>query len=265
MTNKKKYHRQAILDFVGFPQIAPGVLECRMAKSLFTEHGALVDQGTRGTSKQTNCHRFPLRLAADVSLLEQLAEAREGVERLGYGWSVPPVLGTIIRHEGSSSVLQARHERLQSLEPEARVVVRALGFDLLGQGQLAVGLGLVNAFGDQIVMTKKASVLLHAGDSLPALFEALEALADRIYHNGLCPEDVSLVEAAAECLWTPAAVATRNETWQKWACANEGVDLSQARQLEFTERVSNPVFHDYAASPEPRLQEGQAQWLRNPQ
>lgn len=230
---------RAVLDFVGLPVHAPGHLEARLRRVHVREDGSVVDDGSRSGQSQTGCHRF---VAAPGSNIARIASPSIGA--LGAEGYVAPdlaLLRLIGRHEWRRGVLSARRGYLAVTRPELRLVVRALGFDVVGAGELALGLGLATVTPRGAQLTAKSGIKLLPGDPLDLVFEALGELADRLGCQPLCAEDVSLVRAVAAHLWTPAAVAAREAAWLDWQAA-QGIPMQIGAALELAERLAVPDF-----------------------
>lgn len=226
-------HR-AVLDFIGLPISAPGNLECRFQKGSFRDDGTWIDDGSRSGPMQHEKHRVVLSRGQNVRRI--ISGMTDHLAKMGYE---PPDIGLIrhvARHEWRHDIIAARRERLKVQRPELRLVVRALGFDIEGKGQLAIGLGKATVRPDGASLTQKSGVLLHPGDSLPLLFEALDLLAERIGYEPMRAEDRSLIEHVARRLWTNEAVDLREAQWTA-ADAVNGEHAGQARMIEFAQRL----------------------------
>ena len=129
-------------------------------------------------------------------------------------------------------------------------MVRALGFDLVGAGQLAIGLGLATVTPKGAKLTAKSGIKLLPGDPLELVFETLNGLAEHIGYQPLCDEDRSLVRAVAAHLWTPATVAAREASWASWQ-AETGIPIALGAALELSERLTVPEFAPIPAGPAP--------------
>lgn len=234
-------HR-AILDFIGFPIHAPGNLECRLQLASFREDGSYIDDGSRptmpsATQPMRNLHRLVIERGQNVRRrFEQVAKS---IEDQGYDPPDFSMVRHVAQHEWRHSVIAARRERLHVKRPAHRIVVRALGFDLMSKGQLSVGLSRVIVKPSGPMVTAKSSVLLHPGDDIEALISAVNAVAELTDHEGLALEDQSLLRRVSSRLWTAEAIARREAEWARVDDHNSqlGVPPLATRQLEFLQRV----------------------------
>lgn len=257
---------KALLDFIGLPAHAPGFLEARLRRVHYRPDGGVIDDGTRSGSTQTGCHRFVAQRGQSVA--RAAAPSLAALAEEGYAAPDLSLLRLVARHEWRHGVITARRERLNVARPAMRLVVRALGFDVVGAGELAIGLGLATvtrsplrsvpagagapagptAGGAKLIA--KSGIKLLSGDPLGLVFETLDGLADRAGYQPLCDEDRSLVRAVAAHLWTPAAVAAREASWLAWQ-AETGVPIALGAALELSERLTVPEFTPIPTGPAP--------------
>lgn len=255
---------RAVLDFIGFPVSAPGNLECRLRRVTYRPDGSVLDDGSRTSNKQIGCHRLVLLPGQDIeheiaqsfdrdviaekprTRLQRLLRRKPQIEIVhqagmlsseGYAPPDTTLMHVVAEHEWAASVLTSRRQNSDTIKH--RLAVRALGFDLIGEGQLSVGLSKVtsNPTGSQV--TQKASVLLHPGDDLEGFIEATNEFAASIGYDPLNASDQSLLRHVAAHLWTPDRVHHRlfsvvgdhaeSETGQRWL------------SLEFKQRVDDGV------------------------
>lgn len=241
----------AVLDMIGLPVHAPGDLEARLRRVHYRGDGNVIDDGSRSGSTQTGCHRFVAQrgqniVRAAVPSISALAED-------GYAEPDLALLRAVARHEWRHDIITNRRERLKVSKPELHLVVRALGVDLVGAGELAIGLGLATVTPKDARLTAKSAIKLLPGDPLGLVFEALDELADRVGYQPLCTEDRSLVRAVAAALWTPAAVAAREARWASWQLET-GIPFAIGAALELSERLAVPEFSPIPTGPAPAHQ-----------
>lgn len=243
---------RAILDFIGLPVHVPGNLECRFQLGMFRDDGTWIDDGSRSSKWQSEKHRVVLSRGQNIRRV--IAGMTDHLDSMGYDAPDIGVMRHVAQHEWRHSVITARRERLKVKRPELRLVVRALGFDIEGRGQLAIGIGKATVRPDGASLTQKAGFTLEPGDPLPLVFEALDALAERIDYQPLCAEDKSLIEHAARKLWTDEAISRRQGAWIA-ADAVNGEHAGQARMIEFAQRLDGlSTFRDIPVgvpTPEP--------------
>jgi len=193
---------RAILDMINFPINVPGNLDVRLVRCTFTDDGQFIDQGNRATSavgQTTGAHRFVV--SADESATARLADqVGNGATALdGYELPSPALIEHIAAHEHEPARLERRRNALA--HGGLRLNVRALGFDLLGEGQLAVGIGKVTIRGGRHDMTQKAGVTLYPGDPLENFLQAIDGFAMMIGYETISDDDKSLVRHVAAYLW----------------------------------------------------------------
>lgn len=231
---------RAVLDFVGLPVHVPGSLEARLRRVHFRTDGSVVDDGSRSGQNQTGCHRFVAHRGQNIARVAAPSLAALTYE--GYAGPDLLLLRLMARHEWRHAVITARRERLRVTTPELRLVVRALGFDVVGAGELAIGLGLASVTPKGAHLTAKSGIKLLPGDPLDLVFETLDGLADRIGYQPLCAEDRSLVRDVAAYLWTPATVAAREAAWLDWQ-ARTGLPIDLAAALDLADRLYVAPFN----------------------
>lgn len=255
---------RAVLDFIGFPLSAPEHLECRLRRVTYRPDGSVLDDGSRTSQKQTGCHRFILSPRQDIeevvaqsfdrlievpvvpSRLERflrwarLLPRRETWYRIvrqtgmlsqeGYGRPDTSLMHVVAdytsAHPKSYAVTALTHQ----------LVLRALGFDLVGEGQLAVGLGKATLTPDRAEVTQKAGVVLHAGDDLEAFVTAVHGYAIAHGYQPLGSEDVGLLRHVAGHLWTEERVSHRRRQLSAMADACR-IDRRAYAVLELEHRV----------------------------
>ena len=241
----------AVLDMIGLPVHAPGDLEARLRRVHYRADGSVIEDGSRSGSTQTGCHRFVAQRKQNILR----AAAPSISELVEDGYTVPDLalLRTVARHEWRHEIITNRREGLKVTQPELRLVVRALGFDVVGAGELAIGLGLATVARKDARLTAKSGIKLMPGDPLGLVFETLDELADRVGYQPLCAEDRGLVRAVAAALWTPAAVAAREACWASWQLES-GIPVAIGAALELGERLAVPEFSPIPTGPAPAHQ-----------
>lgn len=225
---------RATLDFIGLPTGVPGNLECRFQKATFRDDGTWIDDGSRSGKKQSEKHRVVL--SRGQSIRRVMAGVSTHLATMGYDAPDIGLIRHVAQHEWRHDVIAARGARLKVTHPELCLVVRALGFDIEGRGELAIGLGKVTIRPDGATLTQKAALMLQPGDPLDLVFEAIDAVADRIGYQRLCDEDVSLVRHVARKLWTNEAISKRHDAWAPADTIN-GDNAEVARMIEFAQRL----------------------------
>lgn len=225
---------KAVLDFIGLPINAPGNLECRFQKATFSDDGTWIDDGSRSGPKQSEKHRVVLSRGQNIRRV--IGGMTDHLASMGYDAPDIGLMRHVAQHEWRHEVITARRAHLKVKRPELRLVVRALGFDIEGRGELAIGIGKATVRPDGATLTQKSGFVLHPGDPLPLVFEALDMLAETIGYQPLCAEDRSLIEHVARKLWTNEAVSKRQDAWLE-ADAINGERAGQARMIEFAQRL----------------------------
>ncbi len=261
---------RAVLDFIGLPVHVPGNLECRFQTGTFRDDGTWISDGSRplvhdASNPQKEKHRRVTERGEEDSKIvfepfSHIEEIMGGVSAhlatIGYDAPDIALIHHTADHEWRKEVLSARKDRLKVKRPELRLVVRAIGFDIEGRGELAIGLGKATVRPDGASLTQKNrdNIVLQPGDPLPLFFEACDMLAERIGYQPLCAEDRSLIEHVARKLWTNETVSRREDAWIA-ADAINGEHAQQARMIEFAQRLDGlSTFRDIpvgALNPEP--------------
>lgn len=237
---------RAVLDFIGLPQHVPGNLECRVRRVHYRPDGSVIDDGSRSGRKQVNCHRFVLSTGDDIDV------RASGQVIKGYAAPDTTLMHLVASHEWREDVLAARREALRVNGPTLRVVVRALGFDVVGAGELAIGLAKAIINGpDDVVITEKASIKLLPGDPLDVVAEALRAHATEIDFQPPTESDLSLLRHVTAAIWTPDRVERRQQAWLDWQ-RTAPVSLAQGVATEFAERIR--PLGDWQPVPQSELQ-----------
>lgn len=234
---------RAVLDFIGLPLGLPGKLECRFQLGIFRDDGKWIDDGSRSGQWQKEKHRVVLSRGQNIRRV--IGGLTDHLASMGYDAPDIGLMRHIALHEWRHSVITARRDRLKVKRPELRLVVRALGFDIEGRGELAIGLGKATVRPDGATLTQKSGFSLEPGDPLPLVFEALDMLAEATGYQPICAEDRSLIEHVARKLWTKEAVSKRQDAWLE-ADAINGERAGQARMIEFAQRLDalrtfNPI------------------------
>lgn len=242
----------AVLDFIGLPVHVPGNLEARLRRVHFRDDGGVIDDGSRSGPTQTGCHRFVASAGDDLASVAASSIAALGEE--GYAAPDLATLQAIAAREWDDAVLAARRQRLVVDAPELRLVVRALGFDLIGAGELAIGLGLARVTRKGAELTAKSSLKLLPGDPLDLAFRAVDAAATLIGCTPLCAEDRSLITTTAARLWTPAALTAREAAWLDWQ-ARTGLPIDLGAALDLADRLHVAPFNPIPTGPAPAFAE----------
>lgn len=230
---------RAVLDLIGFPPNAPGTLDCRLRRVHYRAVGSVIDDGTRSGNKQTNCHRLVLTPGDDI-------EATLNIK--GYGSADTATLRQIAEHEWDAGVLGDRRAALRPTQPTLRLVVRALGFDVAGMGEMAVGLGKAIIAGpEDVKLIEKASFLLLPGDSLDLTLEMLRQHAADIGFLPPVEADCGLLRQVTAAAWTPERIAARERQWLAWERVAP-IQITQAMPAEFMERMA-PLGQWHQAPP----------------
>lgn len=230
-------HR-AVLDFIGLPPGSPGHLECRLSLCTFRENGAYIDDGSRRPGlKMTNVHRFVLMPGSNVA--REVDRTMPIVAAQGYDAPAADLMRHVARYEWRQTVIRARRARNSVKRPTLRLVVRALGFDVEGKGQLSVGLARVIAKPNGSEVTAKASILMQPGDDIEALIASVNAVALSGDFEPLCEEDQGLLRHVSARLWTPEQIERREiELADSYEYgASLGLSVFETRQLEFVQRI----------------------------
>lgn len=243
----------AVLDFVGLPASYPGYLECRLRRVHYRADGSVIDDGSRSGEKQVGCHRFVLRPGDDVEAeVDRHFEASAPLGKEGYDRCATTLMHLVASHEWRPEVLAARREALRVNGPTLRLVVRALGFDLGGAGELAIGLGKAVISGpEHVTITGKSSIKLLPGDPVELAIEAIRAHAAEREFQPPTEADLSLLRHVAAALWTPARIEAREQAWLAWE-RTAPLPLAAGRALEFAERL-HPLGDWHPISSEPSL------------
>ena len=243
---------KAVLDLIGLPPQFPGNLECRIRRVHYGRGGAVIDDGSRSGQKQLNCHRFVLSPDEDI-------EASVGEQMIkGYGAPDAALMHMVADHEWQSDVQAARREALRVNGPTLRLVVRALGFDIVGAGELAIGLGKAIINGpDDVKVIEKSSIKLLPGDPLDIVIDAVRAHAEGIDFKPPTEADFGLIRHVAEAIWTPERIAALHKRWVDWKRGTVRLadpvklPIEFLRSVEFAERLK-PLgnWHPVPTSPE---------------
>lgn len=226
--------QRAVLDFIGLPVSVPGNLECRFQLGVYRD-GSWIDDGSRSGQVQREKHRVVLSRGQNVR--STISKISAHLATMDYEAPDIGLIRHIAQHEWKHEVITARRRRLKPSRPQLRLVVRALGFDIEGRGELAIGLGKVTVSSSRVNLTQKSSVLLQPGDPVPLVFEALDLLAEQIGYEKICEEDRSLIEYVAHQLWTAEVVNHRKTAWAL-ADALNGEQAEQAHMIEFVQRLN---------------------------
>jgi hypothetical protein len=131
----------AVIDFIGLPVVAPGQLRCRMQLGEFGSDGAWLDDGSRTGPQQTQRNRHTVVVAPGESIGRVFEGVTANLARDGFAAPDTGILRHVAQHEWRDDVLAARRDRLKAPATALRLVVRALGFDIEGRGEFAIGLG----------------------------------------------------------------------------------------------------------------------------
>ncbi len=182
---------QAVVDYIGFPFHVPGNLEVRLARTLYLPDGSVIDQGTRSTKFQRGCHRFVVERKQDI-----VTRVAEQVVK-GFSIGSYRAIKKAAEFQWRPEVLDARLSRAMPNEVTPRLHLRALGFDLVGAGELAIGVSKLTVLPGEVFTTQKANLLLCAWDPIQPLFVALDEYAERVGYEPLPLEDKALVEHMA--------------------------------------------------------------------
>lgn len=237
---------RVILDFVGLPIGVPGNVECRLRRAHYRADGTAIDDGTRSALKQLGCHRFVLEPGDDIEdrIDQQVIK--------GYGRPDTSLMHVIAAHEWQPNVIAARKEALRVNGPTLRLFVRALGFDVVGAGELAVGLGKAIINGpDDVRITEKSAIKLLPGDPIDIVIEAIRTYAAEMDFLPPTELDFGLVRHVAEAVWTPALVDRRRQAWLDWQ-RTAPISLAQGVATEFADRLQ-PLGNWHPAPTQPEL------------
>lgn len=226
---------RAVLDFIGLPPGAPGNLECRFQKGTYRDDGTWIDDSSRPLDRhafQRERHRVVIEPGQSIrgAVLRHVGRP---LAALGYEPPSTHMIRHIAKHAWSPAVLAAYRDRLDVTRPELRLAVRALGFDIEGRGELAIGLGKATVRPDGVTLTQKSGILLRPGDPIDLILEFADMVADRLDYQRLADEDRELVRYAADKLWTPERLE-RRAAWSLSNAQNGG----KTPQIEFVERVN---------------------------
>lgn len=223
---------RAVLDFIGLPAHVPGKLECRVRKVHLRADGGVIDDGTRSTELQSNCHRFVLEPGDDI-------DGRIGIQAptLGtYGLPNARLMKQVAEHEWREDVLYDRRAALRTNEPKLQLVVRALGFDVVGAGELAIGLGKAIIADGTARVTQKSSLLLLPGDPMDLVADVLLQHAIDLDFAPPLESDFQLIRHVAAAWWTDERIARRDNAWLDWE-RSAPVSMAQGRSIEFAKRL----------------------------
>lgn len=236
---------RAVFDHIRLPVHVPGNLDCRMQLASFRPDGTWINDGSRGGAVEREKWRLVLEPGQSIEdrvgesftrnvCLEsgEIVEAVGPLARLGYEPPDTGIVHHIAAHEWDEAVLAARRDRLRVVRPELRLVVRALAFGLVGDGELLVSFGKATVRPGGADVTQKKPIRLYPGDPLHIVIAGLDRLAELIGYAPLCDEDVSLLHHVARRLWTNEAISQRIETTD----ALYGADATAFRALDFARR-----------------------------
>lgn len=225
---------RAVLDYIGLTVGSPGELRSRIRRVHYRDDNTVIDDGTRSGIKQTNAISFMLKPNSDV-------EAEFAIQhRLLKGYTLPDtsLMHTVAGHEWSADILAARKEALRVNSPTLRLAIHAMGFDVVGAGELAIGFGKYIISGpDDIQLNEKASIKLLPGDPLDIVIEALTQYAIDIDFQPPTAMDFSLLRHVTAALWTPERVAARQKQWLNWE-RTAPFSIAQGMLVELAERLT---------------------------
>ncbi len=194
---------KAVLDLIRFPVNYPGLLECRLRRVTYLPNGSVLEDGSRSSEWQTGCHSFALQPSEDIEAW--VDEIMPTLRDEGYADPDTTLLHMVAEHEWNPDVLERRQTNRPGITH--RLAVRALGFGLVDDGKIAIGLAKVTSTPKGQEMTQKASVLLLPGFDVRVLFDAVEQFASASGYQPLDDADMSLVTHATASVWAGRQIA----------------------------------------------------------
>ncbi len=195
---------KAVLDLIRFPVNYPGLLECRLRRVACLPNGSVLEDGSRSSEWQTGCHSFALQPGEDIEA--RVDEIMPSLRDEGYDDPDTTMLHMVAAHEWHPDVLAQRQASRTGITH--RLAVRALGFGLVDDGKIAIGLAKVTSTPKGQQMTQKTQVMLLPGFDVGVLFDAVDQFAGAIGYQPLDDADMSLVSHATASVWAGRQIAT---------------------------------------------------------